>query len=158
MTRLSNIIGNMETQVEESMGDLIDNRDYASEIGSYTEGWVPQSKRDLAECLMQDTDLGDRKEELPENPTVWEIIQANIMEQLKSAGMIKFQELKDEHEERAQELEAAGYEVEFNRSNRKYQVMLLDINEIDEPSLLKGDFASEYEAVKWWAERPEGEE
>jgi hypothetical protein len=156
---IQDLITSLDEEIKNNMHRLIDNRGYADEISEMVDGWIPDNHGELAEMLCNDTGLAsvDDPGMLGENPTVWDIIQGATRERLLASGMQEFEDLKVQYEEDKDELEAAGYELDYEK--REYRVMLLDIEEVEEPSLLKGGFKSEYEAVQWWINRPEeGEE
>ncbi len=153
---MSELISDLDDEIKREMPRLVDDRHYADQLSEMVDGWVPDNHGELADLLCSDNSLAsvDDPELLNQNPTVWDIIQLAVRENLLSNAMQEFQNLKDAFEEDKEEMEEEGLEIEARgrKNGGGYRIIRpADLDDADSTEeVIKDDIKTEYEAVQWW--------
>ncbi len=159
MKTLHELKSDLEEEIKNNMGRLIDERNYADQIAELADGWIPDNHGELAELLCSDHSLAsvDDYGLLPENPDVWQIIQVALMDELRNSAMQDFQTFKDNYESDKDELEDSEFEIGYvGRSNYSLNRKTPDGTDGEE-EVIKDGFSNEYEVVQFWLTYQEGQ-
>jgi hypothetical protein len=162
MTTLHELKEDIDAEIKRQMPDLLYYPNSVSDkLDEVVEAQVPIHQGEMVELLESDHSLAHVEEGTgSSNPSVWDIIQVAVREQLRPYAEEEFERQKKEYEELVDELENMDYGSSFKREGgaRKwyiYRNVFEDEQHPDGEEIIKEGFDSEYEAWMWLEEHQE---
>lgn len=147
----------VEDDIKDQFEAMIEDPHYSDTLHEICDGAIPIYNSELAACLADDPGLAEVDDPglLPTNPSVWQIIQTAIYEQLSQHAHQFFEEKKEEYETLKSDMEAEGYSVSRVRGTKTSTYTIFHNEGEEDEKVIHEGLDSEYEAWHWLEQNPE---
>lgn len=182
-TTMQDLQDQIDNEIKADLANIVDHpRARQDRVSEIVDGFG-FNNGELAELLDSDNSLGEVEDSglLPENPTVWNIIEIALMEKLRSYASQEVDRQVKEYEEMKEEMEGLGFQTSYmpgprprmtyiykelpkedqmdsekeGQHGRSIDPAVPSEQTYEDELFIKGGFKNDYEAFTWLEEHLE---